>query len=219
MTDGAHDMGGMHGFGAVATPGSERVSEHPWELRVFALSTLVGIERLGFGSGRAIREEMEPAHYLAAGYYERWLSSTEERVLRRGTIAEDELDAWVERIRTGEDVPVRRDPERARAAVDATTKSSPLAPAGSARFGVGEAVRVKRMRPAGHTRCPRYVRGVAGQVEAIRGLDALPDIGPYEGPDEPVYAVAFSSEALFGWSAESSWTVFLDLFESYLEPV
>ena len=61
-------MGGMHGFGAVVTPGSGRAAEHPWELRVFALSTLVGIHGIGAGSGRAIREEMAPADYLAAGY-------------------------------------------------------------------------------------------------------------------------------------------------------
>ena len=70
-------MGGMHGFGAVVTPGSDRAAHHPWELRVFALSTLVGIHGIGEGSGRAIREAMPPADYLAAGYYERWLWSTE----------------------------------------------------------------------------------------------------------------------------------------------
>jgi hypothetical protein len=59
---------------------------------------------------------------------------------------------------------------------------------------------------------------VIGLVEAVRGLDAFPDIGPYAGPDEAVYAVAFDSDALFGPSAEGRWTVVLDLFESYLEP-
>ena len=73
------------------------------------------------------------------------------------------------------------------------------------------------MRPGGHTRCPRYVRGATGVVEAVRGLDAFPDIGPYAGPDEPVYAVAFASDDLFGPSSEGRWTVILDLFESYLE--
>ena len=77
-------MGGMHGFGAVVTPGSDAVAHEAWELRVFAISTLVGIEGLGAGSGRAIREEMEPAEYLRAGYYERWLWSTEQRLSGAG---------------------------------------------------------------------------------------------------------------------------------------
>lgn len=211
-------MGGMDGFGPVVTRGSELVAHHPWELRVFALSVLVGIHRLGSRSGRAIREEMAPAGYLAAGYYERWLWSTEQRLLRHGTIAEHDVDRWVGRIRDGETPPRRLDPDAAVAAVAATEAAAPLGPARSTRYTVGARVRVRRMRPAGHTRCPRYVRGATGTVEAIRGVDVFPDIGPYEGPVEPVYAVAFASDDLFGVSDEGVWTVVLDLFESYLEP-
>ena len=212
-------MGGMHGFGAVVTPGSERVNDHPWELRVFALSTLVGIERLGAGSGRAIREEMNPAAYLAAGYYERWLWSTEQRLLRRGTIDAPEIDAWVERLLAGEAPPRRENAAAAERSVAATDHAPALAPVGAAtRFAVHDRVRVRRMRPAGHTRCPRYVRGAVGVVESVRGLDAFPDVGPYEGPVEPVYCVSFPSADLFGPSDEGAWTVLLDLSESYLTP-
>ena len=81
-------MGGMHGFGAVVTPGSDRARRAPVGApRPLALSTLVGIHGIGAGSGRAIREEMPPADYLAAGYYERWLWSTEQRLVREGRSA------------------------------------------------------------------------------------------------------------------------------------
>ena len=100
----------------------------------------------------------------------------------------------------------------------ATSTTDPLTPAPDARFAPGDGVRVRPMRPEGHTRCPRYVRGATGVVEAVRGLDPFPDIGPYAGPKEPVYAVAFSSGDLFGPSPEGEWTVVLDLFDSYLEP-
>ena len=66
--DGVHDMGGMHGFGGVVEPGAELPYHERWEPRVFAMSTLVEIESLGEGSGRAIREEMEPEEYLRASY-------------------------------------------------------------------------------------------------------------------------------------------------------
>lgn len=218
MTDGVHDMGGMHGFGPVVVPGGDAPSHEPWELRVFALSTIVGIEGLGSASGRALREEMEPAHYLAAGYFERWLWSTERRLLRKGTIETHEVDAWVERLERGEDAPVRRDPQTAARIVEATTHAAQMRSAPDARFTPGDAVRVRRMRPEGHTRCPRYVRGVVGRVDAVRGIDTFPDVGPYAGPPEPVYSVSFSSDDLFGASPEGSWTVVLDLFDSYLEP-
>ena len=92
---------------------------------MFALSTLVGIHGIGAGSGRAIREEMAPADYLAAGYYDRWLWSTEQRLLRRGTIEEDDVDRWVERIRAGERPPRHVDPDAAARAVAATEETSP----------------------------------------------------------------------------------------------
>lgn len=211
-------MGGMHGFGAVVVPGSEAPYHERWEPRVFAMSTLVGIERLGKGGGRPLREEMAPEEYLRASYYERWLWSTEERLLRKGTILEGEVDAWVERLRAGENAPKRIDPQQAERALAAIRETEPLGEATDPRFAVGDRVRVRRMRSAGHTRCPRYVRGASGVVKRVQGVDAFPDIGPYQGPDEPVYAVAFRSEDLFGNSDEGTWTVLLDLYDSYLEP-
>jgi nitrile hydratase len=210
-------MGGMHGFGPVVTPGSEHAYQEAWEARTFAISTLLGIERLGKGGGRPLREEMPPEEYLRASYYERWQWSNERRLENGGVIAPGDVERWMERLRAGEDPPRTSNPEQATKAVEATKENEPLFEAGPGRYAVGDRVRVRRMRPEGHTRCPRYVRGATGVVEAIRGNDALPDIGPYQGPVQPVYAVAFDSEALFGPSDEGRWTVLLDLFEDYLE--
>jgi len=211
-------MGGMHGFGPVVTPGSEAPYQEPWEPRIFAISTVAGVERIGRGSGRATREEMPPDEYLRASYYERWIWSVERRLERGGTIASGEVERWMRRLESGEAVPRSADPPgQAERALEAVTETESLLPAGPGRFALGDRVRVRRMRPAGHTRCPRYVRGVAGVVEAVRGNDALPDIGPYKGPVQPVYAVAFDSEALFGPSEDGRWTVVLDLFDDYLE--
>jgi nitrile hydratase len=211
-------MGGMHGFGPVVTPGSEQAYHEPWEGRIFAISTVVGVDRLGTGSGRPIREEMPPDEYLRASYYERWIYSVERRLERRGTIEPGEVERWIERLQDGEAVPRSAEPAgQAERALAAVSETETLQPPGDARYAVGDRVRVRRMRPAGHTRCPRYVRGATGVVEAIRGNDPLPDIGPYKGPLQPVYAVAFDSEALFGPSEERCWTVMVDLFEDYLE--
>jgi len=215
--DGIHDMGGMHGFGPVVEPGSDAVYHEPWEGRTFAMSTLVGIERIGKGSGRAIREEMEPEHYLRASYYERWLWSTEQRLLRKGTIEPGEVDAWVERLQAGERVPTRLDPGQAKRDRAAISAMQPLGSADETRFAPGDRVGVVRRRHPGHTRVPRYVRGAEGEVTAIRGTAPLPDIGPYAGPIEPVYCVSFASEDVFGPSEEPPWTLRLDLSESYLE--
>jgi nitrile hydratase subunit beta len=73
------------------------------------------------------------------------------------------------------------------------------------------------MRPAGHTRCPRYVRGVRGRIRILLGDDVLPDDGETV---EAVYSVAFDSSDLWGpTSGEPPFVVLVDLWESYLEPV
>jgi hypothetical protein len=76
------------------------------------------------------------------------------------------------------------------------------------------------MHPDGHTRCPRYVRGAVGVVERVQGTDHLPDLATYGLPTEPepVYAVAFDSEELWGERDEPRWQVLVDLYDDYLEP-
>lgn len=220
--DGVHDMGGMHGFGSVVEPGHELTYHEGWEPRVFAIQMLVGLEGLGAGpGGRAVREEMDPARYLAASYYERWLYSAEQRLLRKGTIAPGDVEAVMERLRGGEAMPQHHSAQMAERMLEFLRTRMPMdPPPEQARFGPGQWVRVNRMHPSGHTRCPRYVRGAVGVVEAVRGADRLPDRAVYgEKVDpEPVYSVAFSSEELWGPGDEPAWTVSVDLWDSYLEP-
>jgi nitrile hydratase len=121
----------------------------------------------------------------------------------------------------GPEPPAHRDPDQAARVVQwlGLEEIVPMQPATRSRFVPGQGVRVRRMRPAGHTRCPRYVRGALGVVEAVRGAAELPDLAVYskDAPVEPVYAVAFRSDALWGRGQEPPWTVALDLWESYLE--
>ena len=219
--DGVHDMGGMHGFGRVVETGGELAYHERWEPRVFAIQLLVGLERLGAGpGGRPTREGMDPADYLAASYYERWLYSAEQRLLRKGTIAPGDVEAMMEGLENREAMPDHHDAAMAERMLEILRTRVPMDPAPEqARFGPGQRVRVKRMHPPGHTRCPRYVRGAIGVVEAVRGADRLPDRAVYgeKVNAEPVYSVAFSSEELWGPSDEPAWVVSLDLWDSYLE--
>jgi nitrile hydratase beta subunit len=219
--DGIHDLGGMHGFGAVVVPGGEAPYHERWEPRVFALYLLVEMEGLEAGPGaRATREEMDPVDYLAASYYERGLWSAEQGLLRKGTIVAGEVEQMMERLAGGgPEPPAHRDPEQAARFVEWMGEVVPMQPATRPRFMPGQRVQVRRMRPAGHTRCPRYVRGALGVVERVRGAEELPDLAVYgkDAPVEPVYAVVFRSDELWGRGQEPPWTVALDLWESYLE--
>ena len=211
-------MGGMAGFGRVVEPGVEAAYHERWEPRVFALWAISAAEGLGAGSGRQLREKMAPAEYLRASYYERWQWSNERRLVAKGTIAEGEVDGWVERLRAGDPLPGHADAaQAARVLGIVRSATEELGPISSTRFAVGERIRVRRIEPLGHTRCPRYVRGAAGEVVSVRGTNPFPDEGPQRGEVEPVYAVSFRSEDLFGPSDEPGWVVYLDLQESYLE--
>jgi nitrile hydratase subunit beta len=220
--DGVHDMGGMHGVGPVVVEGGDEIFHEAWEPRVFALSHLSNVRGLvGGPGGRAVGESMDAADYLEASYYERWLWSAERRLEAKGTIAPGEVEAMIVRLAVGESPPTTADSELAAEAVAQLRKGSPaMGVAANPRFVPGVRVRVRRMHPVGHTRCPRYVRGAVGVVERVHGTDRLPDRAAYGMPTEPepVYAVAFASEDLWGESDEPSWTVLLDLFDSYLEP-
>ena len=211
-------MGGMHGFGPVVVPGAEAPYHEAWELRVFAMWAVSAAERLGLGSGRVAREEMSPEDYLRASYYERWQWSNERRFAAKGTIGEGDVEAWIARLRSGEGAPRRSDHAQAERVLGVVrTSTQELEPPVRARLDPGTRVRVRRMRPPGHTRCPRYVRGADGVIETVRGTYPFPDPGPAQGEMQTVYAVSFRSEDLFGPADGDGWTVLLDLYEPYLE--
>ena len=115
--------------------------------------------------------------------------------------------------------PSGSDPELTERVLAIQRSGQPLPAAAAPRFAPGDGVRVRRMRPEGHTRCPRYVRGAAGVIERVHGDDLLPDAGARgkDAPVEAVYAVSFRSEDLFGAGEEPSFRVLVDLSESYLE--
>jgi len=201
----------------VVVPGGEEPHHAGWELRVFAISLLVGIEGVASSSGRRMRELMSPEEYLRATYFERWLWATERRLEQKATIAGGDVDAWLERLRRGESGPRRDDPAQAARGRAAILEAEAPSLSARPRFRAGDRVRVKRMRPVGHTRCPRYVRGAAGVVDRLQSVEPLPDDGPDRGSAQTVYTVAFHSSDLFGQTEEPPWTVRLDLYEPYLE--
>ena len=84
-----------------------------------------------------------------------------------------------------------------------------------ARFSAGDRVRARAADVDGHTRLPRYVRGHVGEVLELRATWARPD-DTVRGVSrrEPVYAVRFGAEELWGTGSHE---VILELWESYLE--
>ena len=212
--DGVHDLGGLHGFGPVVTADGEASHHQSWEVR----AQMVGL--LGGAVNRALIEQLPADVYLGSSYYARWLLAAEAGAVDRGIVSAQALETWQRRFasdpRAG--VPRADPPDRVRAGDRFLGPTPQLAPAESAAFAAGDRVRVRRLRPEAHHRCPRYLRGVAGVVESVAGADHLPGTRRRDAQSTPVYTVAFDSPDIWGATHEPAFQLMIDLWEPYLEP-
>jgi nitrile hydratase len=98
--NGAHDLGGMHGFGPVDPEPDEPVFHHDWERRVFALNLASGfLGQWNIDMSRYAREQMPAAEYLATTYYEHWLFGLEHLLVKKGLVKPEEIEARVAELR------------------------------------------------------------------------------------------------------------------------
>lgn len=225
--NGAHDLGGMHGFGPIGAPPDEPVFHAEWERRAFGLTLAMGAwRRWNLDMSRSAREQMPPAEYLATTYYEHWLFGLERLMVEHGFTAPGELDAAVARIRRGDPATatgaaLQAGALRAEAvtAVLGNRRGARRDPSGPPRFAVGDVVLIRNIHPTGHTRVPRYVRGRRGAIAIDHGTFVFPDshaAGLGERPQR-VYNVRFTARELWGPDASPRDTVHVDLWDDYLE--
>lgn len=212
--NGIHDLGGMHGFGAVMREADEPVFHADWERRMFAMMlAMLPWRTFNVDEFRRSLERMPPAAYLAASYYERWLFAFESLLIEKGAVARGEL---VAAGILAEDSPIRPPAQIASRSPHAAKprRGAPI----RARFKVGDHVVARNMNPAHHTRLPRYARGKRGVIRADQGVFPLPDTYAHAlgANARHVYTVAFSARELWGGEAAARDEVRLDLWEQYL---
>jgi nitrile hydratase len=218
--NGIHDMGGMEGMGPLLVEKNEPVFHAPWEGRVYALnSAIYAWRRPGSIWFRYVIELIPAAEYLRMSYYERKLTGAIGNLVSRDLATREEIEsgkpapgspklvppltavqvpAWnAIGVRWSRDVPV-----------------TPL-------FKVGERVRARNINPSTHTRLPRYARGRAGTIERDRGVFVFPDTAAQGLGPKPqhLYSVRFAARELWGAQAKPLDTVYIDMWDDYLEPV
>ena len=92
--NGAHDLGGQHGFGPVEAEPDEPAFHAEWERRAFALTLAMGATgEWNLDASRFARESLPPAEYLTKTYYEIWLAGLERLIAERGLVTDEELAA------------------------------------------------------------------------------------------------------------------------------
>lgn len=204
--NGAHDLGGMHGLGAIAPGADEPVYHAPWEARVHAMTLAsFGWRRWTVDGWRHQQELVPGPDYLKMSYYERWATALAELVVKTGVATRQEVEpAWPD-IGAPETRPV-------------IAQGSPPAAPG---LSVGDKVRARNINPTGHTRLPRYARGRVGVVTRYHGAHVFPDASAHGLGDrrQPLYQIRFEAAELWGSEARGRAAVHLDLWEEYLDPV
>jgi nitrile hydratase len=154
---------------------------------------------------------MDPAHYLESPYYEHWLTGLERLVVEKGLVRAEDLEARRRAIADGTLTPPRIENPAFVEALDQGIRhgASTARGDGKPRFGAGDRVRVRRTAPTGHTRSPRYARGAVGEIERVHPKFIFPDAHAHGAGEAP--------QVVYG-DGEPRESVFVDLWESYLEP-
>jgi nitrile hydratase len=217
--NGVHDMGGMHGLGPVQYEQNEPVFHAPWEGRAFALDLAASAWRKW--SLDAFRHQIEllpAADYLRMSYYEKWLAAVSALLVQSGLVTRAEMDSG-QAARGGS----KATPPLTAAQVPAMLRSGALASRNVSvqpNFHAGQRVRTRNINPVGHTRLPRYARGKLGIVDRDHGVYVLPDATAHGTEENPqhVYSVRFTARELWGDHASPRDSVYLDLWDDYLEP-
>jgi nitrile hydratase len=215
--NGIHDMGGMHGMGPIRHEENEPVFHEKWEGRIYAINRAIGAWRKwNIDAGRHAIEQIPPADYLRMSYYEKWVAGLVALLVESGLVTRKEIeDAHAAPGAKKSSPRLTAD----RVAVSLVSGGPTLREIAAApRFAKGAVVRARNLHPSGHTRLPRYVRGRIGTITRHHGAHVFPDTNAHGLGEQPqhLYQVRFETRELWGSAQRNA--VYLDLWESYLEP-
>lgn len=213
--NGAHDCGGMMGFGPVVTEENEPVFHMSWEARMFALMSAVGdIGGWTLDEDRAACESMHPGHYINSSYYEHWLNGIEILLQKHGLANAQEIALGV----------ASSPPKRVTPTLPEGVWPTVTAPgsyerkvSGPPLFKPGDRVRARLINPRHHTRLPRYLRGHLGEIVHWHGAHVFPDSNAEGKGEDPrhLYTVRFRAADIRGKDTRDM--IHADLWEPYLE--
>jgi nitrile hydratase beta subunit len=217
--NGIHDMGGMHGMGSIQHEKNEAVFHEKWEGRAFGLSfAMDSFDKWTLDAFRHQIELIPPAEYLRIRYYEKWIAAYIELMIKAGLVSRAEVESGIPApgsATMGPALTAAQVPAMI-ASGSPASRDVPVA----ARFHTGQRVRARNINPVGHTRLPRYVRAKVGTVERDHGVFVFPDTNAHSRGEKPqhVYSVRFTSRELWGEQAAPRDSVYLDMWDDYLEP-
>jgi nitrile hydratase beta subunit len=216
--DGMHDLGGREGFGPIRDKDDNQPFHAQWETRAFGMAqSSAGGTAWSIDWFRHCRELIVPTDYLTRPYLDQWVTTLAAQMVDEGYLTLEEIKAG-----TSAFVPqpgYAAETAAASRAFVTNPKSYALEVSSSPCFSPGDAVRALMAARSGHTRLPGYVRGRTGVIHAHHGGHILPDASTQgEIRAEHLYTVSFAAAQLWPEAEFAEDRVFVDLWESYLEP-
>ena len=217
--NGIHDMGGMQDMGPIRREENEPVFHEAWEGRVYGINrAMAAWGKWNIDAARHAIEILPPADYLRMSYYEKWLARLTGLLVTRGSVTREEIETG----KPASGSPKTTPPLMATAVpAMAARRGNFMRPEAEAkaRFELGQQVRARNMNPMGHTRLPRYARTKRGTIARHYGIFVFPDINAHFLGEQPqhLYSVRFAARELWGEEASPYDSVYIDLWDSYLE--
>ena len=214
--DGIHDLGGRHGFGKIDVNEKEVQFHEPYEGRVRSIvNAMTQAPDWSIDWFRHCRELISPTDYLTRPYFDQWVQTYAAMLVNSELATVDEL-ATGKSVSAVDGFPPPLNAEQARATVlkarrfDAEVSAKPC-------YRSGDKVQTITKVTNGHTRLPGYARGHTGIVIAHHGAHIYPDgMAVNEKRHEHLYTVEFAMDQLWPEVTDSTDTVTLDLWETYL---
>ena len=222
--DTVHDIGGRQGFGPVhwQHDHDEEAFHEEWQARAWAMCMCMFAVWRGnpevwtLDWFRHVRERIDPIDYLTRNYYDQWVQSVAATLIDNGTIRLEELLAG---SRTRETSAIAEESTKSGGTAEKSLTDRNEFTGSEPAFSVGQKVRTKMSIAAFHTRLPAYVRGRVGVIDNYHGSQPLADASARGViKPEPLYTVAFEAAELWPEAQARRERVFVDAWESYLEP-
>ena len=214
------DLGGLPGFGVVASEPEGDPFHAKWERKALALTLAMGATgSWNIDQSRAARETLPD--YRKLSYFQIWLAALEKLLQERGL-------ATGEEIQSGNlqqpPLPVAR-VLQAQAVTAALLKGSLVlrTPSQPARFHLGQRVRTRSEAAGHHTRLPGYAMGKQGVIERIHGVHVFADSQAQGLGEDPQWLYGVVMEEAELWpervrpGSAQGLKVSIDAWEPYLE--
>jgi nitrile hydratase subunit beta len=215
--DGIHDLGGRHGYGKIDVNEPEEQFHEPYEARIRSIvNAMSRAPDWNLDWFRHCRELIDPVDYLSRPYFDQWAQTYCAMLINSGWATVEEVTTGKSNG-TGPKLPPPISAEEVRAAIySAKFFDAPIdaAPA----YALGQEVRAGTSVPTGHTRLPTYARGRLGRIADHHGAHVFPDGNAINKKShEHLYTVEFDVTELWPEATDTTDTVSLNLWESYLE--